>query len=169
MTSRKALEKELFDIRKQLDQLASQNEAGSELLSKNSKADETSANLLSLLKFMIDENRKTTMLLKSMSDTMSQLTSEFVVEQDEEEPMKIEELPISGLDASIIQFIQVKGLACADDIKGIMNYRGRNAASARLNNLFKRGVLHRYQLGHKVYYKFDAGNATNTLIVSPPH
>jgi len=59
-------------------------------------------------------------------------------------------------------------MACAEDIKREMNYRGRNAASARLNRLHKQGLLDRYQLGHKVYYKYDAGKTTNTLIVSPP-
>ena len=63
--------------------------------------------------------------------------------------------------------IQVKGMACAEDIKNAMSYKGLNAASARLNNLFKRGILQRYQLGHKVYYKYDAGKTTNTLIISP--
>ncbi len=30
-------------------------------------------------------------------------------------------------------------MACADDIKKQMSYRGRNAASARLNRLYKQG------------------------------
>jgi hypothetical protein len=59
-------------------------------------------------------------------------------------------------------------MACAEDIKKHMSYKGKNAASARLNRLFKEGLLDRYQLGHKVYYKYDAGKTTKTLIVSPP-
>ena len=49
-----------------------------------------------------------------------------------------------------------------------MSYKGRNAASARLNKLYRIGLLERFQLGHKVYYKFDAGKMASTLIVSPP-
>jgi len=59
-------------------------------------------------------------------------------------------------------------MACADDVKAGMNYRGRNAASARLNKLYKMGLIDRLQLGHKVFYKFDAGKTTKILIVSPP-
>ena len=77
-------------------------------------------------------------------------------------------MPISELDAKILQHIQIKGMSCADDIKKQMNYRGRNAASARLNRMYKQGLLERHQLGHKVYYKYDAGKAAKTLIVSPP-
>lgn len=67
-----------------------------------------------------------------------------------------------------MQIIQISGMSCADDIKKQMSYRGRNAASARLNRLYKIGLLERYQLGHKVYYKYDAGKTADTLIVSPP-
>ena len=78
------------------------------------------------------------------------------------------EVPISWLDAEILKNVQVLGMACADDIKKRMNYKGRNAASVRLNRLYRQGVLDRYQLGRKVYYKYDAGKASDTLIVSPP-
>ncbi len=80
------------------------------------------------------------------------------------------EVAISAVDASIVEFLQTqpKGMASADDVRNFMHYRGKNAACARLNNLYKRGVLERFQLGHKVYYKFDAGKATIQLIVSPP-
>ncbi|EQD65530.1 hypothetical protein B2A_01569 [mine drainage metagenome] len=128
---------------------------------------------------MMDENKKTTIILKNISDSIAALATES--EQNSEsqadpsymqgiqQPARYEEIPLSGLDSKIIEFIQVKGMACADDIKGLMSYRGRNAASSRLNSLYKRGILQRYQLGHKVYYKYDAGKTTTTLIISPPH
>ena len=59
-------------------------------------------------------------------------------------------------------------MVCADEVKTLMGYKGRNAACTRLNKLYKDGLLDRYQLGHKVYYKYDAGKTTNTLIISPP-
>lgn len=169
MASKKMIEKELSHIKKQLELLSAERGQKNELFKKKMKEDETSSNLLTMLKFMMDENRKTTMLLKSMSETITQLTDELTTDSyPEEQPLqKIEEVPLSEIDASIIQFIQVKGMACAEDIKNAMSYKGLNAASARLNNLFKRGILQRYQLGHKVYYKYDAGKTTNTLIISP--
>lgn len=183
MAAKKVIEKELSEIKMELEKLASKNVENIELLKEKQVAEDTNSNMLSLIKFMMDENKKTTMLMKGISDTLTQLTNELRSDQSggatdlQEGTIKntsdikerVTELPISGHDAKIIEYIQVKGMACADDIKLHMNYKGRNAACARLNNLHKRGVLHRYQLGHKVYYKFDAGKATNTLIIYPPN
>lgn len=140
--------------------------------------EETNTNLLSLMKYLIDQNARTTLILKRMSENIEKLESEVNVEYGEENqsenlqyPQKLmKELPISELDAKILQFIQRQrnSMACAEDLKSLMNYKGKNAASSRLNRLYKADLLTRYQLGHKVYYKFDAGKATNTLIVSPP-
>ncbi len=169
MDSKKVLEKELVDIKKQLKRLATSNSKGSELIKEKVSAEETSTGLLQLLRFIMDENRKRDNLIRELSDKIDQLYYPEEEAHAAVEPPQRGEVPLSELDARIIQFIQVKDMACADDIKSLMNYRGRNAASSRLNGLFKRGILQRYQLGHKVYYKFDAGKATNLLIVSPPH
>lgn len=78
------------------------------------------------------------------------------------------EVPVSHLDGMILDFVKTKGMACADDVKEYMGYRGRNAACNRLNRLVLSGFLVKTQLGHKVYYRIDAGKATNALIISPP-
>lgn len=161
-------------MKKQLDELASRSMEIKNIQEK-AKADETGTNLLTLLKYLMEENRKNTMIMKSMQDKLDALVNAEYYEQDDQEPtlqenklVKVQ--PISGLDAQILQIIQRsdREMACADDIKRQMSYKGRNAASARLNKLHKLGLLDRFQLGHKVYYKFDAGKTTNTLIVSPP-
>jgi sugar-specific transcriptional regulator TrmB len=171
MDSKQELEKELTEIRRQLEKLGSSNAKEARFLEKRGTADETSSNLLAMLRFVIDENRRTTSALKGLAETVAQLTDELNGTEESEAQLQgqFDELPVSGLDERILQYIQVKGMACADDIKSIMNYKGRNAACARLTELYKRGALQRYQLGHKVYYKYDAGKATTTLIVSPPH
>jgi hypothetical protein len=171
---KKGIGKELRNIKEQLEKLSTINNSKNlEFLKEKGKTEETNTNLLSLLKFMVDENRKTTMVLKNISDAISQMNSDISNEDEEVVEEKshnttLEEIPLSELDAKIIQFAQIKDMVCADDIKKLMNYKGRNAAAARLTNLYKRNLLKRYQLGHKVYYKFDAGKATNTLIISPP-
>lgn len=180
MRSKKGLEKELQSIKREIAALGGKNTEFAELLSGKVKAQETSTGLLTLVKYLMDENRKTTMLLRNISENLARLETDLNATYEEENPKPeqyvqqpsgeklVRELPISGLDARIIQTIQVMGMACADDIKSKMNYRGRNAASARLNRLYKQGILERYQLGHKVFYKYDAGKAASTLIVSPP-
>ncbi len=176
MRSKKEIERELQNIQNQISQLASKNVDIREVVQEKAKSDETGSNLITLLKYMMDENKKTTMILKGMSETLGRLDANLnaeYFEQVDQEPYPQENKlakvqPISGLDAQIMQIIQIRGLTSADDIKRQMNYRGRNAASARLNRLYRAGLLERYQLGHKVYYKYDAGKTSQTLIVSPP-
>ncbi len=166
-------------MKAQISQLTNtdfKKEGVEELLTEKAKSDEIGSNLLSLFKYMMDENKKTNMVLKGMHDKLEHMESELHADysgQEDQEHLQennrfAKVQPVSGLDARIMQIIQVSGMACADDIRKQMSYRGRNAASARLNRLYKIGLLERYQLGHKVYYKYDAGKTTNTLIVSPP-
>ncbi|MGC8662327.1 MAG: hypothetical protein ACP5RT_00895 [Candidatus Micrarchaeia archaeon] len=123
-----------------------------------------------LFKYLVAEREKTNRILASITEKIKELEIRLDERHNEEitPENKLVEVPLSAPDSKIIEFIQTKELVCADDIKELMHYKGRNAACARLNKLYMRGLLVRYQLGHKVYYKFDAGKATNALIVSPP-
>jgi hypothetical protein len=177
MDKRKVAVEELTKIKRQLSDLSAINENMKSLMAEKESSDKTSSQLFTLLKYMIDENKRTTMLLSSMSEMLARVenvVSEPVEEEDETEVKAakdpVKELPISNVDAKILQAIQLSqnSMACADDIRKRMGYNGRNAASARLNRLHKMGAIERLQLGHKVYYKYDAGKATNLLIVSPP-
>ncbi len=55
-------------------------------------------------------------------------------------------------DEKIVEFIGKSGRACASEVKTALKYRGTNAASARMNKLFERGILEKEQVGRKVYY-----------------
>ncbi len=178
MRSRKTIENTLIEIQKNIANIREKTDKEKELLAEKERSEETSSNLFSLIKYMVDENKRTTMLLKSISENMARLESgirdnsyyeeEEVEDQRQNVVRGAREIPVSWLDAEILKNIQVLGMACADDIKKSMNYKGRNAASMRLNRLYRLGVLDRYQLGKKVYYKYDAGKAADALIVSPP-
>ena len=179
MRSKKALEIEIQSMKEQIGKMnvLSAKDAGLEqLLKDKSRSDEIGSNMLALFKYVMDENKKTNMILKGMHEKLERMESDINADYSgqgdqagylqENKFAKVQ--PVSGLDAKIMQIIQISGMACADDIRKQMSYKGRNAASARLNRLYKAGLLERYQLGHKVYYKYDAGKTTNTLIVSPP-
>jgi hypothetical protein len=43
-------------------------------------------------------------------------------------------------------------------VRRALNYRGTNAASARMNKLFEKGVLDKEQVGRKVYYVLPRQN-----------
>jgi len=61
-------------------------------------------------------------------------------------------------DERIVQFIRKRGRACAEEVRYALRYRGTNAASARMNKLFERGVLEKEQVGRKVYYVLSQRN-----------
>lgn len=176
------IERELIELKRQLSELKSKNNEISKLASSANTENDATPQMFLLLKYMIEENKRTTMLLKQISDSISRLENEYDTEpmasdqsrnhtQNEIAKQQPIELPLSDIDVKILQLLQLShnSMACAEDIRDRMNYRGKNAASARLNRLYRLGIIDRYQLGHKVYYKFDAGKATaKTLIVSPP-
>ena len=59
---------------------------------------------------------------------------------------------ISERDEEILEFVKSNGKACADDVQSKFEYKGRNAASARLSRLFKDNLLEKVYHGRKVYY-----------------
>ncbi len=185
MRSRKEIENEIVRLKKQLSDLSAKSTEISNMTDSASaqSGKDTSQQMFLLLKYMIEENKKTTILLRHISDSINRLEDSLDESYYEEEsagpivqarmqkgPQYVKEIVLSDTDAKILQYIQMShnSMACADEIKAKMSYKGRNAASARLNRLYRLGIIDRYQLGHKVYYKFDAGKATKTLIVSPP-
>ncbi len=186
MPSRRQLEKDVASIngiKRQVKRLKRKTTASRSKL-KAIRAEKVGSDLLTLLKYLMDENRSTKLLLDQISKSVNKIEQELneVEEVEEinpppaptqeiqaEQPRR--ELPISRIDADIIEFIQrsPNGMVCADDVKTKLRYKGRNAACTRLNKLYREGLLERHQLGHRVYYKFDAGKATKeVLILSPP-
>ena len=163
------IERELQRLRAKVEMLSSKKE--NVVLS--------SEELSALVKYMVEERERTNRALIGMTDKIKKLEgvleNMYATEQEVTEPVTLQkmgvenrEIPLSDLDSRIINYVQSVGMVCADQVKEFMKYRGRNAACARLNRLYKEGLLDRFQLGHKVYYKFDAGKTTNTLIISPP-
>ena len=65
---------------------------------------------------------------------------------------------ISDIDQKILAHIQRNGKVDAEEIKSIFQYRGKNAASARLNDLYEKGLLKKGRAGKKVFYWVNAGD-----------
>ena len=65
---------------------------------------------------------------------------------------------ISDIDQKILAHIQRCGKVDAEEIKSIFQYRGKNAASARLNDLYEKGLLKKGRAGKKVFYWVNAGD-----------
>lgn len=163
----KQIEEELSKIKEKIDEIR-------ELTNKKYDA-KGSTDVIEIVKLMMDERERTiSKALGSISARVGQIETMVREERANKDVQqgykgKYEELPLSNLERSIVEFVQQRpnGLACADDIMNLMGYKGRNAACARLKKLETAGILNCIRLGHKVYYRFDAGKAT-TLIISPP-
>ncbi len=59
---------------------------------------------------------------------------------------------LSEADERILALIHEHGMVSAADVKEALGYKGLNAASARLNALYKRGILRKIRKGRKVYF-----------------
>ncbi len=159
------LERELEGLKYEINQLSSK---------KKKVLDENIVS--SLMKQLVEERERSNKLLESLTEKITKLEKEIDVRDGKEQlegeiqeydAVSNRDVPLSELDSKILNFVQSKEMICADDLVHFMEYKGRNAACTRLNKLYRQGILDRYQLGHKVYYKFDAGKTTNTLIISP--
>jgi len=69
---------------------------------------------------------------------------------------------ISDIDQKILAHVQRYGKVDAEDIQSIFQYRGKNAASARLNDLYEKGLLKKGRAGKKVFYWVNAGDEKQT-------
>ena len=65
---------------------------------------------------------------------------------------KSQEVLLPQVDESILEFIKSSGKVTAEDIKIKFNYKGTNAACARLSRLFELNLLDKKQVGKKVFY-----------------
>ncbi len=161
--SNRQIEREMQTLKNEVSALLSS------LSSKKEPAPPADAGVAALLKYMTDERERTNKLLHGITSKISKLEEEMHSSYDA--PSYVadrRQVPVSNLDARVLNFIQGRDMVCADQVKEAMGYKGRNAACSRLNKLYKLGVIERFQLGHKVYYKYDAGRATDILIISPP-
>lgn len=56
------------------------------------------------------------------------------------------------VDEKILKFVKTQGKVTSEEVRARFNYRGKNAASARLNRLCDMGLLHKQQVGKKVFF-----------------
>ncbi|MBN3037510.1 MAG: hypothetical protein JW834_03625 [Candidatus Diapherotrites archaeon] len=59
---------------------------------------------------------------------------------------------LSEVDEQIMAFVKARKRVCAEDVAAHLGYRGKNAASARLNALFRDGIVKKKRAGRKVFY-----------------
>lgn len=102
---------------------------------------------------LAEERRKTNELMQKIEEKFDQIMFSMKTgsqKAPEAEESKFEILPEQ--DQLIVSFIEQNGSATATEVQRIMHYKGVNAASQRLNSLYKQGMLKKIQAGKKVAY-----------------
>jgi len=94
---------------------------------------------------LLEERENTNRILKNI------LAKLEAIEGSMKEPEETEIL-LPEIDEEILAFVKESGKVTAEDVKNRFNYRGKNAASARLNRLCDSGLLHKKQVGKKVFF-----------------
>ncbi len=109
--------------------------------------------VLSALVFKLaQEKEKTNKMLNQIHDKFDKILFEL---KKSETDTSIPTTTFSVLpeqDQKILDLIETKGMAEARDVMQILEYSGLNAASQRLNKLYKEGHLKKIRSGKKVLY-----------------
>ncbi len=108
----------------------------------------------SLMAALKDERSSTNLILKEISAKMDRIESRLAALEGTNNAAKPanKEVMVAQVDTDILDFIRLQGKACSEDVQGKFQYRGKNAASARLNHLFRLGLVEKHQVGKKVYF-----------------
>ncbi|MBI5228511.1 hypothetical protein HY991_00255 [Candidatus Micrarchaeota archaeon] len=96
---------------------------------------------------LAEERASTNMLMKEINAKLDKL-----VELQTKSVTAEKEIMLPEVDEQIMRYLRKKGKACAEEVQMQFGYKGRNAASARLNMLFKQRVIEKVQVGKKVFF-----------------
>jgi predicted HTH transcriptional regulator len=97
---------------------------------------------------LLEERENTNRLLKTTLQRLEQIEMKGTAAQ----PTLKEETMLPEIDGQILDFVRESGKVTAEEVRVKFNYRGKNAASARLNRLFEMNLLKKQQVGKKVYF-----------------
>ncbi len=118
--------------------------------------------ILGELMYKLSEERENTnRLLKTILQKIEELEKKLegvqgdrslAVERSSTLDSELSSPLLSEVEERILSFIKEKGKVTAEDVRKAFGYKGRNAASARLNHLYKLGLLDKKQVGRKVVF-----------------
>lgn len=114
--------------------------------------------LASIMHTAATERENTNRLLKTLIERLDQKFAEVDARMSALEagahaaaPSE-EEVLLPSVDEGILAFVKEKRYASAEEVRRKFGYRGKNAASARLNRMFELGLLEKRQVGRAVLY-----------------
>jgi hypothetical protein len=110
---------------------------------------------IGLMLYSIAEERKSTnLIIKELNAKIDGLVDKVVeLEKQTHDAPQTGASSLSGRDIEVLEYVNAKGRICADELMEKFQYKGKNAASARLSRLFHEGRLEKEYAGRTVYYK----------------
>ena len=105
-----------------------------------------------LLYRLAKEREASNSMFKQISEQLERIAQLL----EKGQPAEVKSI-ISDIDQKILAHVQRNGKVDAEEIQSIFQYRGKNAASARLNDLYEKGLLKKGRAGKKVFYWVNAG------------
>jgi len=120
---------------------------------------------------LLEERENTNRILKTLLRRIEELQNRLMEEQEKtritivennmeekknrkikKDVVRMDERILPKIDESILNAVKKLKKATARDIQKQFKYKGRNAASARLNKLYSLGLLTKRQVGRTVYF-----------------
>ena len=107
-----------------------------------------------LLNKIAQERQSTNLLFKNLLEKIESLEAKVdSLESKLEAKSARKGTALSATDEKIVKFVRSRERTCAEELQKEFGYKGRNAASSRLNTLFKQGLLEKVYAGKTVYFR----------------
>ncbi|MEM4663292.1 MAG: hypothetical protein QXM75_04695 [Candidatus Diapherotrites archaeon] len=117
---------------------------------------------IAMLVFQLAKEREqTNKLIAEINERLKSL--ENTTKTNPEVPS--EQTILSEVDQRIMILAEQKGMISAEDVKALLSYNCVNAASQRLNKLFREGYLAKVRSGKKVFFTIKK----TSLLPTPNH
>lgn len=97
---------------------------------------------------LLEERENTNRLLKNILQKLETLEARGVSTSEVREEIPL----LPKIDEEILAFVKEEGQVTAEEVRKRFNYKGKNAASSRLNRLSKQSLLRKKQVGKKVFF-----------------
>ncbi|VVB99249.1 Uncharacterised protein [uncultured archaeon] len=115
--------------------------------------------LAALMHTAASERENTNRLLKTLIEKLDEKFAEVdrrlaAVESGAgvHAPAAEEEVLLPSVDEEIMKFVKEKRHVSAEEVRRRFGYKGKNAASSRLNRMYEMGLLEKRQVGRAVLY-----------------
>jgi hypothetical protein len=95
---------------------------------------------------LLEERENTNRLLKNILQKLEAIESKIGKAAAIERPL------LPAIDEKILEFVKESEKVTAEEVRVKFKYKGKNAASARLNRLCNMGLLQKKQAGKKVFF-----------------